>query len=67
MLWTIKFNSIRLRGINNIIVCHFLGNDILIPDSIVKNIVGGMLCIMCSSFKKLPEFDGMIYRNCCYD
>lgn len=61
-----QFNSIKLRGINNVIVCNFPGNDILIPYSIVNNVVNGIVCIIRSSFKKLPEFTGKISRNCCY-
>ena len=37
--WTIKFYSIRLRAVNNVIVCQFPENDISIPYSIVSNIV----------------------------
>jgi len=56
-----------MRGINNAILCQFPGNDILIHYSVVNNIVNGILCIICSSFKKFPEFAGMICRNCCWD
>ena len=38
---TIKFDSIRLRAINNVIVCQSPGNDISIPYSIVNYIVTG--------------------------
>ena len=61
-----RFNSIKLRGINNVIACNFPGNDIWIPNGIVNNVVNGILCIIHSSFRKLPEFTGMVSSNCCY-